>query len=92
MTITWIRTVIGGEPLHHDFCAEADGENIGRIRMFEHGPQKGEWEWNFHLGHSDFRYRDVGGVELTRQEAIDKIKAAYADYLTYPKDKGGGGL
>lgn len=90
MSITWKRTVIGGETLHHDFCAEADGQTVGRIRRHEHGEQKGEWEWNFHLGHSDFRYRNVGGQELTRRHAIEKIVAAYEDYLSYPADKGGG--
>lgn len=90
LTITWKRTVIGGDTLHHDFVAEADGQDIGRIMRFQYGQQKGQWSWNFHLGHSDFRYRDVAGQVLTRREAVAKIVAAYQDYLTYPADKGGG--
>jgi hypothetical protein len=40
--------------------------------------------------HSDFRRGDFSGVEADKQEAADKIKAAFARYLEYPADKGGG--
>ncbi|UXN59132.1 hypothetical protein [Phyllobacterium zundukense] len=54
------------------------------------GPEKNKWEWSFQLGHSDFRRGDLSGVEDNKQEAADKIKAAFARYLEYPSDKGGG--
>ncbi|MBB3144966.1 hypothetical protein FHS21_001367 [Phyllobacterium trifolii] len=88
-SITWKKTVIGGETAAGDFVAEAAGLTIGRVRKFGDGPQKGKWEWSFLLGHSDFRRGDFSGVEDEKQEAADKIKTAFARYLKYPSDKGG---
>ncbi|MBZ9600781.1 hypothetical protein [Phyllobacterium chamaecytisi] len=90
MNITWKKTVIGGETAPGDFVAEAEGVTIGRVKKIDGGPQKGKWEWSFLLGHSDFRHGDTDGIEDHKQQAADKIKAAYARYLEYPADKGGG--
>ena len=42
-----------------------------------------------HLGHGDFRQRQLSGIELTRQESIEKIKAAFGAYLRFPAAQGG---
>jgi hypothetical protein len=90
MNITWKRTVIGGETVSGDFIAEADGVLIGRVMNIDTGPQRGTWSWSFQLGHSDFRRGDFSGVEQEKQQAAEKIKAAFARFLEYPADKGGG--
>ncbi|MBZ9605720.1 hypothetical protein [Phyllobacterium chamaecytisi] len=46
--------------------------------------------WSFLLGHSDFRRGEFNSVEDDEQEAANKIKAAFARYLEYPSDNGGG--
>lgn len=89
MNITWKRTVIGGETAPGDFVAEVEGITIGRVMKIDGGPQKGKWEWSFLLGHSEFRRGDLSGVEDDKQEAADKIKAAFACYLECPAEKGG---
>ena len=90
MDITWKRTVIGGETAPGDFVAEAEGQIIGRVMKIGEGPQRGKWEWSFQLGHSDFRRGEFNSVEDEKQQAADKIKAAFAHYLEYPAEKGGG--
>ncbi|MEK1886539.1 MAG: hypothetical protein AAAB35_02940 [Phyllobacterium sp.] len=90
MHITWQRTVIGGEPLRHDFCAEAEGIVIGRIMRFEHGELKDCWEYNFQLGHSGFRCGDDEGHADTRHDAIAAIKARFARFIATPHGEGGG--
>jgi hypothetical protein len=54
------------------------------------GPQKGQWGWSFLPGHSEFRLAELSSVEADKQDAADKIRAAFARYLEYPADKGGG--
>jgi hypothetical protein len=88
--ITWKRTVIGGQTLHGDFVAEAEGQLIGRVMKIEDGPQRGTWSWSFLIGHSEFRLGDFNGVEADKQKAADRIKAAFAHYLEFPVEKGGG--
>jgi hypothetical protein len=90
MDITWKHYVIGGETVAGDFIAEAEGEIIGRVMQISGGPQNGKWQWSFLLGHSDFRYGHLSCVEDGKQQAADGIKAAFAHYLEYPADKGGG--
>jgi hypothetical protein len=90
MTLTWERTVIGGDTLHYDFVAKAGGIVVGRIIMQKNPPHTGKWDWSFQLGASEFRHLDMNGTELTKQEAADKIRIAFVTFLDYPSDKGGG--
>jgi hypothetical protein len=90
MNITWKPTVIAGDAIRADFCAEVESIPIGRVTKIVGGPQNNQWQWNFQLGHSEFRYTEVGGVESQKQAAADKIKAALARFMEYPADKGGG--
>lgn len=89
LQITWKPTVIGGDMIRADFCAEAEGIPIGRVTKIVGGPQNGRWQWNFHLGHGEFRYTEVSGVESQKQEAADKIKAALARFIEDAPEKSG---
>jgi len=42
--LTWKRTRIGGEDLHHDFTAFHGDRMVGRIMRIDGGPQAGRWK------------------------------------------------
>lgn len=88
--IMWQRTVIGGDALHHDFCAEVYGITIARIRRLEHSDLKGMWEYSFQLGHSGFRCGDDNGHADTREAAIASIRQRFVAFLATPPPAGGG--
>lgn len=90
MKITWERTIIGGETASGDFIAVVEGETIGRIFPHISGWRKNAWEWSFQLGHGEFRKAQLRGIEDTKQEAANQVKEAFARWIEYPEEKGGG--
>lgn len=65
--LTFRRTVIAGETLHHDFIASADGRDVGRIYRHHDGPR---WQW--------FSWEPGGasGIAADRDAAIAALAAA----------------
>ncbi|MEI4482255.1 MULTISPECIES: hypothetical protein [unclassified Phyllobacterium] len=89
-SITWERTVIGGETAPGDFIAIVEGETIGRIFPHISGWRKDAWEWSFQLGHGEFRKAQLRGIEDSKQGAANQVKEAFARWIEYPEEKGGG--
>lgn len=67
--IAWRRTVIGGDELHHDFCAVVDG-NIAIARIYRAKIANNEVVWSAHMliGHG-------GGSSIpTRRDVISWVE------------------
>lgn len=78
--ITWRRTVIGGEPLHHDFCAYVDGNvNVARLLLEYDSDRNRVWSCNMAIN---------GASEtcLTRSEAITWIETQLDDFIAAHTD------
>ena len=92
--LTWKRTRIGGEDLHHDFTAFHGDRMVGRIMRIDGGPQAGRGKWFFLLAPSGkfLADHDTGGTEETRQQAIDRLVSLVEIWAReFPEDAGRGG-
>ncbi len=71
MKITWRRTVIGREPLHHDFCAYVDGNvSIGRVLLEYESDRKRVWSYNMAI---DCKSRGVKRNLITSSRCIPML-------------------
>ena len=75
MHINWKRTVIGGEELHHDFCAYVENINIARIMRDQDADHSTLWKVHFHIGNA------TSEACLSRREAIEWVEHRFASFL-----------
>ena len=75
MKLTWKRTVIAGDELHHDFCAYADNIAVARIKRSQDAEHRTFWSVNFHIGSA------ASDACLTRQDAIQWVEHQFALFL-----------
>jgi len=75
--IHWRRTQIGGDTLHHDFCAYVDG-NINIARIFRTTLSEGLpiWSVNLVVGHPAF-----SGMSANRRDAVVCVEEEFARFL-----------
>jgi len=73
--IVWKRTVIGGDELHHDFCAYVENINIARIYRTKDSDGRFVWSVNMQIGDA------LSESCLTRQDAIEWVEHRFAAFL-----------
>jgi hypothetical protein len=79
--IAWRRTIIGGDELHHDFCALVDG-NITIARIYRAKIANNEVVWSAHMlvGHG-------GGSSIpTRRDAILWVEDQFIRFVEAHSD------
>lgn len=76
MQLIWKRTTIGGEELHHDFCAYVENINIARIMREKDADHRDFWNVHFHVGDA------VSDSCLTRRDAIEWVETRFVDFLS----------
>jgi hypothetical protein len=79
--ITWRRSIIGGEPLHHDFCACVDGNiNIARIMLAYDSDRRPVWSCNMVIGNG------ASETCLSRREAIMWVEIQLRQFIEASPD------
>lgn len=73
--ITWRRTNLGGEELHHDFCANVDGNiNVARILLEHDSERRPVWSCNMAIN-------GASATCLTRSEAITWVEMQLDQFI-----------
>ncbi|SDP92633.1 hypothetical protein SAMN05428967_4489 [Phyllobacterium sp. YR620] len=75
MHITWKRTLIGGDELHHDFCAYVENITIARIYRTTDADNQDVWSVNMQIGNA------TTDTCLTREDAILMVEHRLAHFL-----------
>lgn len=72
MKLKWERTVIGGQVCSYDFVAVCEEGNFARIKMNQHGPSAGVWDWYLTQPINPFFNLPYGSAD-SKQEAVDMV-------------------
>ncbi|RWD71671.1 hypothetical protein [Mesorhizobium sp.] len=87
--LKWARTVIGNQPVPHDFSATHCGFRAGRIMTTISGDHRGSWAWFVNGRDPDTgRTGSFSGREDTKDQAVAQLEASYTEFIAYAARSG----